>query len=98
MKRRDATRLHAVPVTTGVAGIADAVLAGLPSPDAAATRSGTSYGNVRDGNAATPWSPNGVTGSVLAEWSTATTVSGVRIKPGATGTIGSRSTATPARS
>ncbi|MDP9794238.1 pectate lyase [Catenuloplanes nepalensis] len=47
-----------------------------------------SYGNVRDGDAGTHWSPNGATGNVSVKWSTATTVSRVTVVPGPAGTIG----------
>ncbi|WP_447040507.1 pectate lyase family protein [Streptomyces sp. DSM 118878] len=52
--------------------------------------SGTSYGNVRDGDLNTYWSPSGSTGSVSIKWGTATAVSKVNIREsaGATGRVG----------
>jgi pectate lyase len=50
---------------------------------------GTSYGNVRDGDMSTYWSPTGTTGSVSVKWASATSISSVRIREasGATGVI-----------
>ncbi|MFD1668834.1 MULTISPECIES: pectate lyase family protein [Streptomyces] len=59
--------------------------------DGTSKASGTSYGNVRDGNMSTYWSPAGSTGSVSVKWGSATTVSKVNIREaaGAEGNIGS---------
>ncbi|GAA1037039.1 polysaccharide lyase family 1 protein [Virgisporangium ochraceum] len=59
--------------------------------DGSSKASGTSYGDVRDGNMGTYWSPAGTTGSISIKWSSATTVSRVNIREasGATGVIGS---------
>ncbi|MFF5336222.1 polysaccharide lyase family 1 protein [Streptomyces sp. NPDC013181] len=59
--------------------------------DGSSKASGTSYGNVRDGDMSTYWSPAGSTGSVSIKWGTATTVSSVTIREaaGAQGVIGS---------
>ncbi|MFH8972832.1 polysaccharide lyase family 1 protein [Streptomyces sp. NPDC017890] len=59
--------------------------------DGTSKADGTSYGNVRDGNMSTYWSPSGSTGSVSVKWGSATTVSKVRIREaaGAEGGIGS---------
>src|SRR3954453_14508723 len=43
--------------------------------DGSSKASGTSYGNVKDGNTSTYWSPAGATGYVSVKWSSATTVS-----------------------
>lgn len=43
--------------------------------DGSSKAGGTSYGNVRDGNTSTYWSPNGSTGYVSVKWSSAMTVS-----------------------
>ncbi|MEU7923710.1 pectate lyase [Micromonospora sp. NPDC049107] len=53
--------------------------------------SGTSYGNVRDGDIATYWSPAGSTGSISIKWGSATRVSRVTIREpsGTQGSIGS---------
>ncbi|MEU4305863.1 pectate lyase family protein [Streptomyces rochei] len=51
--------------------------------DGSSKASGTSYGNVRDGNASTYWSPAGATGSVSVKWGSATTVSKVNIREAA---------------
>ncbi|MEV3929705.1 MULTISPECIES: polysaccharide lyase family 1 protein [unclassified Streptomyces] len=57
--------------------------------DGSSKASGTSYGNVRDGNLSTYWSPVGSTGSVSVKWSTATSVSKVAIKEASGSAIGS---------
>ncbi|WP_077801174.1 polysaccharide lyase family 1 protein [Streptomyces sp. JHA26] len=59
--------------------------------DGSSKASGTSYGNVRDGDLSTYWSPVGSTGSISVKWGTATTVSKVNIREaaGSAGTIGS---------
>lgn len=59
--------------------------------DGSSKASGTSYGNVRDGDLNTYWSPNGTTGSVSVKWGSATTVSKINIREasGSAGTIGS---------
>jgi hypothetical protein len=57
--------------------------------DGTSKASGTSYGNVIDGNASTYWSPAGSTGRVSVKWGTAQTVSTVVITTAAGGgTIG----------
>lgn len=48
--------------------------------DGSSKASGTSYGNVKDGNTSTYWSPNGSTGYVSVKWGSATTVSSAVIK------------------
>ncbi|MDQ0403977.1 polysaccharide lyase family 1 protein [Streptomyces sp. NPDC000349] len=59
--------------------------------DGSSKASGTSYGNVRDGDMGTYWSPAGTTGSVSVKWSSPTTVSKVAIREaaGSEGAIGS---------
>ncbi|MEH1123127.1 pectate lyase family protein [Micromonospora sp. CPCC 206061] len=59
--------------------------------DGSSKASGTSYGNVLDGNMGTYWSPSGSTGSISVKWGSATTVSRINIREasGATGAIGS---------
>ncbi|MEV4490181.1 pectate lyase [Micromonospora coxensis] len=59
--------------------------------DGSSKADGTSYGNVRDGNLSTFWSPAGATGSVSIKWGSATTVSTVVIREpsGTQGSIGS---------
>ncbi|AYN38314.1 pectate lyase [Streptomyces dangxiongensis] len=59
--------------------------------DGSGKADGTSYGNVRDGDMSTYWSPAGPTGSVSVKWGTATTVSRIDIREasGATGAVGS---------
>ncbi|MEU9590067.1 polysaccharide lyase family 1 protein [Streptomyces sp. NPDC048219] len=59
--------------------------------DGSSKASGTSYGNVRDGDLSTYWSPAGSTGSVSVKWGSATTVSKVNIREaaGSSGAIGS---------
>ncbi|MEZ7153809.1 polysaccharide lyase family 1 protein [Streptomyces sp. MAD19A] len=57
--------------------------------DGSSKASGTSYGNVVDGNTSTYWSPSGSTGSVSVKWGSATTVSKVNIRPASgSGAIG----------
>ncbi|XVV15220.1 pectate lyase [Actinoplanes sp. CA-131856] len=48
--------------------------------DGSSKASGTSYGNVKDGNTGTYWSPNGSTGYVSVKWGSATTVSSAVIR------------------
>ncbi|MFC9390386.1 pectate lyase family protein [Streptomyces venezuelae] len=59
--------------------------------DGSSKADGTSYGNVRDGDLGTHWSPAGSTGSVSIKWGSATTVSRIVIREaaGATGVIDS---------
>ncbi|MFD4694223.1 polysaccharide lyase family 1 protein [Streptomyces sp. NPDC058463] len=59
--------------------------------DGSSKASGTSFGNVRDGNLSTYWSPAGSTGSVSVKWSSATTVARINIREasGSAGSIGS---------
>ncbi|MEV6964037.1 pectate lyase [Hamadaea sp. NPDC051192] len=59
--------------------------------DGSSKADGTSYGNVRDGNVATYWSPSGTTGDIAIKWSTAKTISRIIIREssGAVGAIGS---------
>ncbi|MEQ8144185.1 pectate lyase [Streptomyces sp. OP7] len=57
--------------------------------DGSSKASGTSYGNVVDGNPSTYWSPSGTTGSVSVKWGSATTVSKVGLRTASgSGTIG----------
>ncbi|MEU4423535.1 pectate lyase [Actinoplanes sp. NPDC024001] len=48
--------------------------------DGSSKASGTSYGNVKDGNTSTYWAPNSTTGYVSVKWGSATTVSSAVIK------------------
>ncbi|WDZ83838.1 cellulose-binding protein [Micromonospora cathayae] len=59
--------------------------------DGSSKASGTSYGNVLDGNLSTYWSPAGSTGRISVKWGSATTVSAITIREasGAVGAIGS---------
>ncbi|MET9744186.1 pectate lyase family protein [Streptomyces ardesiacus] len=59
--------------------------------DGSSKASGTSYGNVRDGDVSTYWSPAGTTGSVSVKWSSARTVGKINIREaaGSQGAIGS---------
>ncbi|SOD61774.1 Pectate lyase [Streptomyces zhaozhouensis] len=58
--------------------------------DGSSKASGTSYGNVRDGDMSTYWSPTGSTGAISIKWPSATSVSALTIREasGATGVIG----------
>ncbi|MER6110930.1 pectate lyase family protein [Streptomyces hirsutus] len=51
--------------------------------DGSSKASGTSYGNVIDGNLSSYWSPSGSTGSVSVKWSSATSVSKISIREAA---------------
>ncbi|MGC4869406.1 pectate lyase family protein [Micromonospora sp. DT53] len=59
--------------------------------DGSSKASGTSYGDVRDGNLGTYWSPAGSTGTISIKWGSATRVSRVVIREpsGTQGSIGS---------
>ncbi|MEV5321271.1 pectate lyase [Streptomyces sp. NPDC052687] len=59
--------------------------------DGSSKADGTSYGNVRDGNLSTYWSPAGSTGSISIKWGSPTTVSAINIREtsAAAGRIGS---------
>ena len=59
--------------------------------DGTSKASGTGYGNVRDGDPATFWSPAGATGAISIKWGAATTVSRIVIREaaGSAGSIGS---------
>ena len=59
--------------------------------DGSSKATGTSYGNVRDGNLSTYWSPTGSTGDISIKWSSAKTVARIIIREasGAQGNIGS---------
>ncbi|MFJ4834984.1 polysaccharide lyase family 1 protein [Streptomyces sp. NPDC088747] len=48
--------------------------------DGSSKASGTSYGNVRDSDLATYWSPSGATGSISIKWGAATGISKVNIR------------------
>ncbi|MFF8193378.1 polysaccharide lyase family 1 protein [Streptomyces bobili] len=58
--------------------------------DGSSKADGTSYGNVRDGDLNTYWSPAGSTGAVSIKWGSATSVSKVSIREaaGSAGAIG----------
>ncbi|MER7167874.1 pectate lyase [Micromonospora sp. NPDC000207] len=57
--------------------------------DGSSKASGTSYGDVRDGNLGTAWGPTGATGQISIKWGTATRISRVVIREasGSTGAI-----------
>jgi pectate lyase len=59
--------------------------------DGSSKASGTSYGNVRDADMATYWSPAGSTGYISIKWDSARSVSRINIREasGAVGAIGS---------
>ncbi|GAA2417957.1 polysaccharide lyase family 1 protein [Streptomyces glaucosporus] len=59
--------------------------------DGSSKADGTSYGNVRDGNMNTYWSPAGSTGAVSIKWGSPTAVSTINIREaaGSVGNIGS---------
>ncbi|WP_328629311.1 pectate lyase [Streptomyces sp. NBC_00353] len=59
--------------------------------DGSSKAGGTSFGNVRDGDMSTFWSPAGSTGSISIKWASATAVSRINIREasGSAGSIGS---------
>lgn len=59
--------------------------------DGSSKASGTSYGNVRDGDMSTYWSPSGSTGRISIKWDSNPTVSAINIREaaGSEGNIGS---------
>ncbi|MFE5487626.1 polysaccharide lyase family 1 protein [Streptomyces sp. NPDC056527] len=59
--------------------------------DGSGKASGTSYGNVRDGDMNTYWSPTGPTGAISIKWGSAVSVSAITIREasGSVGAIGS---------
>ncbi|WP_407319982.1 right-handed parallel beta-helix repeat-containing protein [Isoptericola halotolerans] len=59
--------------------------------DGSSKASGTSYGNVRDGDMSSYWSPSSSTGRISVKWGTDTTVSSINIREaaGAVGNIDS---------
>ncbi|WP_324609948.1 discoidin domain-containing protein, partial [Thermobifida halotolerans] len=59
--------------------------------DGSSKASGTSYGNVVDGDMSTYWSPSGSTGRISVKWGSNVTVSTINIREaaGAEGNIGS---------
>jgi pectate lyase len=63
-------------------------LASGAGADGSSKASGTSYGNVRDGNLSTYWSPSGATGDISIKWGSATTVGRVVIREVSAGAIG----------
>ncbi|MBG0568621.1 pectate lyase [Actinoplanes aureus] len=91
MRRSVALRWTAGGATAAASA---AIMLALPSPQALAAdnlslgagadgsskASGTSYGNVRDGNTGTYWAPASSTGYVSVKWGSATTVSSAVIK------------------
>lgn len=57
--------------------------------DGSSKASGTSYGNVIDGNLNSYWSPNGSTGDISVKWSSEKTVSKIVIREASGSSIGS---------
>ncbi|GAA1836282.1 polysaccharide lyase family 1 protein [Luedemannella flava] len=56
--------------------------------DGSSKADGTSYGNVKDGNISTYWSPSGSTGQISIKWGSATSISRINIRPASgSGTI-----------
>ncbi|MEU8002987.1 pectate lyase [Catellatospora sp. NPDC049111] len=64
-------------------------LASDAGADGSSKASGTSYGNVKDGNLSTFWSPSGSTGDISVKWSSAKTVSRIVIREASGSGIGS---------
>lgn len=76
------------PTATATTGTNLSIGAGS---DGSSKADGTSYGNVRDGDPSTYWSPAGSTGSISIKWGSATTVSKIAVKEtsAAAGRVGS---------
>jgi pectate lyase len=76
------------PSPTGPGGTNLSIGAGS---DGSSKAGGTGYGNVRDGDLSTYWSPAGSTGDISIKWGSATTVSRIAIREasGSAGAIGS---------
>src|SRR5690348_2047590 len=70
----------ALTVALPQASAADHNLSIGAGADGSSKASGTSYGNVKDGDTGTYWSPNGSTGYVSVKWGSATTVSSAVIR------------------
>ncbi|GAB7051816.1 hypothetical protein JCM9534A_69420 [Catenuloplanes indicus JCM 9534] len=70
----------AVMLSLPQAWAADGNLSLSGGADGSSKASGTSYGNVKDGDTGTYWAPGSATGYVSVKWSSATTVSSVVIK------------------
>ncbi|GIJ79092.1 silent information regulator protein Sir2 [Micromonospora phaseoli] len=82
----------AVDVSAAASVVANATNLSLGAgADGSSKASGTSYGNVIDGDLGTHWSPSGSTGRISVKWGSATTVASVNIREaaGAVGVIGS---------
>ncbi|NUP36099.1 MAG: pectate lyase [Streptomyces sp.] len=79
------------PTQTAQPGGTNLSLGSGAGSDGSSKATGTSYGNVRDGDMSTYWSPTGTTGSISIKWGAATAVSSINIREsaGATGRIGS---------
>ncbi|MGC4897072.1 pectate lyase family protein [Micromonospora sp. DT31] len=79
------------PATTPPPSGINLSLASGAGADGSSKADGTSYGNVRDGNLGTYWSPAGSTGTVSVKWGADTRVSRVVIREpsGTQGSIGS---------
>ncbi|MDX3801598.1 pectate lyase [Streptomyces sp. AK04-3B] len=79
------------PTATSTPAGVNLSLAAAASADGSGKASGTSYGNVRDGDTGTYWSPAGSTGSISIKWGSATAISKVTLREaaGASGNIGS---------
>ncbi|GGN86078.1 pectate lyase [Actinoplanes lobatus] len=75
----------ASPTVTATSGVNLSIGAGA---DGSSKASGTSYGNVKDGNTATYWSPSGATGDISIKWSAATKVSRITIVEASGSSIG----------
>ncbi|MBG0822607.1 pectate lyase [Planomonospora sp. ID91781] len=88
-----ATMVGGLVATTTLPASAAAVDTNLSlsgGADGSSKADGTSYGNVKDGNTSTYWSPSGSTGYVSVKWGSATTVSSAVIKQASGGgSIGS---------
>jgi pectate lyase len=63
-------------------------LASGAGSDGSSKAAGTSYGNVRDADLTTYWSPSGSTGDISIKWGAATTVSKVNIREASGSVIG----------
>ncbi|WP_374209869.1 polysaccharide lyase family 1 protein, partial [Glycomyces sp. TRM65418] len=71
------------PDPTEPPGGANLSLASGAGADGSSKAGGTSYGNVRDGDMSTYWSPSGATGRISVKWDSDVTVSSINIREAA---------------
>jgi len=77
---KPATTPPATPATTSPAARVNLSLVATAGADGSGKADGSRFGNVRDGDLDTFWSPAGTTGTISIKWSTPVTVSRVVIR------------------